>query len=102
MAPHEFGVDLSTLPPIYTQVLQALQLPDPAPRHVIDGVVHAVARRLPGVPEEEIARAIQALNALRLVMVPYVHGSVAPRATADANSWITAEGWEALRTVVLH
>ncbi len=89
-------IDLSALPPVFTLVLQALQLPDPAPRHIIDSPAQAVARRLPEMPEADIAAALEALNALRLVNVPYVRGNVTPRATTDTKSWITEEGWQAL------
>jgi hypothetical protein len=84
--------DLSTLPPIFQQVLEALQLPDPAPRHVIDEVIHAVARRMPGVPEAEIATALRGLQALGLVVLPYLDAPVSPRVTADTRSWITVQG----------
>jgi hypothetical protein len=90
-------IDLSTLPLIYRQVLEALQLPDPAPRHVLDTVVAAVGRRLPGVPEEAIATALRGLQPLRLVVLPYLDGSLSPRVTADTKAWITEEGWEAMR-----
>ena len=89
-------IDLSTLPPIFRQVLEALQRPDPAPRHVVDTVAGAVARRMPGVAEDDIAAALRGLQPLRLVVVPYLDAAVRPRVTANPRAWITEEGWEAL------
>jgi len=89
--------ELSVLPPISTQVLQALELPDPAPRHVVDTVVQAVARRRPGVSEEEVAVVLRKLQSLGLVTLPYLDAAVTPRVTAGMRGWITEVGWEALR-----
>lgn len=90
-------IDLSTLPSISRQALEVLQLPDPAPRHVVDTVAGAVARRMPGVSEAEIEVALRGLQALRLVVAPYLGAVVSPRVTADPREWITEEGWNALR-----
>lgn len=90
-------IDLSTLPPIFRQVLEALQLPDPAPRHVVDTVVDAVGRRLPGASEEEIGVALRGLQALKLVVLPYLDAAVTPRVTKDTKAWITEEGLRSLQ-----
>jgi len=90
------SADLRRLPPIFTQVLQALQLPDPAPRHVVDTVVGAVARRLSRVPEAEIEVTLRGLQSLGLVALPYLDAAVSPRVTAEPREWITEEGLEAL------
>lgn len=93
------SVDLSTLPAVFREVLEALTLPDPAPRRTIDSAVDAVHRRLRSRSQDEIRVALDRLNALGLTAVPYVLGMVSPTATAQPNKWITEEGWEALGMV---
>ena len=89
-------IDLNTLPPLLRQVPEALLLPDPAPRHIIDSPLQAVARRLPEVPEDDIATALASLNSLQLTNVPYIRDNVSARITARPSEWITAEGLERL------
>jgi hypothetical protein len=92
---------LETLPPLYREVLEALSLPDPAPRHSVDSAVDAVQRRLRSRSRDEIRLALERLNALGLTSVPYIPGMVSPAATAQPSKWITEEGWEALGMVSL-
>jgi hypothetical protein len=89
-------IDLSTLPPICRQILEALLLPDPSPRHIIDSPLQAVARRLPGVEEEDIADALASLNSLQLTNVPHLRGNVSARITARPSEWITDAGRDVL------
>lgn len=89
-------IDLFTRPPICLQVLESLQLPDRAPRHIVDTVVAAVARRLPGVRETEIEVALRGLQALGLVVLPYLDAPVSPRGMAHTRSWIPEAEWPEL------
>jgi hypothetical protein len=88
--------ELSTLAPIFTEVLPALQVPEHSPPDSVDTAAGVVSRRLPGVPEAAVATALRWLQLLGLVALPYLGAVVTPRVTAEPREWITTGGLSAL------
>lgn len=88
--------DLSTLPAIYSEVLEVLTLPDPAPQEKLDSPAYAVVRRLPHITIAQAATALDGLNRLGFIRVKYLLGPVSPMRTENPREWITEEGWSML------